>query len=769
MKMFEPNSTHLIDLFRNGSGYYIPLYQRQYSWPKESVTKLLDDVFDGAAKATKEPDHLVFLGAMILYPAKPEQHIHFDQNGLLPKVLNVIDGQQRLSTLALIACILDRKLKEVRDQLSSVTPHSEGKSEIEKLVTSISNTRLVIEDIYSLEVKRVGVDPDRKPIIIREHDQSSNPCADQWTLSGKIDEFYRSDIANLIALYIDNQEKWDLDNIEDNNFRLADNIREIENWFNLIEEEDFPTLEILLKSNSDSLTDFIDPSIDISSIVEHSLLVQVNLSIRLLAFSRFLTHGTYITTIECPTETLSFDMFQSLNATGTPLTPIEVFKPLVVKKVGSDYAKSKSKSYFDEIESYFDENLDSASKETITHEVVSTFAMVYEGKELKKRFSDQRDWLKDSFSALAINKHDEFVMWLANITAYWKEVIKRRKPKKNGKSNFLQRHLQQLGLSSQDADTAALCILFLKEAGHSMAHYVIVLFYGKLCRATADEKETFSTEFLNACKFCASFYIYWNGSEPGYPDSLYKKLFKASHYNFNIKCGIAKLDCATLRRNIKKEKRFDSTLKSEWIDSAAVMLGYSKRIICRFSLFMAFHDRAPHMAKEKAGLMVDGTEGSATYLTLSKWYSSDLEVIEHIANRDKPKPPYKHKPPDDNMYPGNHSVVDRLGNLTLWSRAANSSTYPEWPDKVYYYATLTKLNPQSAVDLDELKEKLQIANKPRGLENVVDATIYQPHLAPLALRGMLGMSWDIKIIKERSNDICEKLFDTLSPWLEGNN
>jgi hypothetical protein len=76
------------------TGYYIPFYQRQYSWDTENVEKLMDDLYDGVRKICESVDYLRFIGPIILLPeANPEIGTQYDKQGLVTKVHNVIDGQ----------------------------------------------------------------------------------------------------------------------------------------------------------------------------------------------------------------------------------------------------------------------------------------------------------------------------------------------------------------------------------------------------------------------------------------------------------------------------------------------------------------------------------------------------------------------------------------------------------------------------------------------------------------------------------------------------
>jgi hypothetical protein len=76
--------------------YEIPAYQRPYSWGKENVQQLLEDVWEAFAK--DEPEY--FIGSLITIEKTRDQRYE------------VVDGQQRLTTLNLV-------LAGLRDRISS--------------------------------------------------------------------------------------------------------------------------------------------------------------------------------------------------------------------------------------------------------------------------------------------------------------------------------------------------------------------------------------------------------------------------------------------------------------------------------------------------------------------------------------------------------------------------------------------------------------------------------------------------------------------------
>lgn len=92
--------------------------------------------------------------------------------------------------------------------------------------------------------------------------------------------------------------------------------------------------------------------------------------------------------------------------------------------------------------------------------------------------------------------------------------------------------------------------------------------------------------------------------------------------------------------------------------------------------------------------------------------------------------------------------------------------YPEWPDKAFYYwhlttPTSTAAGPSSGA----LMASLGIASLPPSLSTLSAATQHVPHLAPLALRGAVGAKWDAAFIEQRSQHLCERIFDKLDGWL----
>lgn len=89
------------------SFYAVPDYQREYVWDTDEVEQLLKDVREemGDGVAQDAPEY--FIGSIVVCPG---------QDG----VLDLIDGQQRMTTLYITLCAIRDRLAELGAPPSSV-------------------------------------------------------------------------------------------------------------------------------------------------------------------------------------------------------------------------------------------------------------------------------------------------------------------------------------------------------------------------------------------------------------------------------------------------------------------------------------------------------------------------------------------------------------------------------------------------------------------------------------------------------------------------
>jgi len=88
--IFKPEAKNIDKVFRDADSFYeVPDYQRPYSWVDEHIEELWDDIFD----AYEAKDESYFLGPMILVKTQKGTY-------------EVVDGQQRLTTLTILFCVV---------------------------------------------------------------------------------------------------------------------------------------------------------------------------------------------------------------------------------------------------------------------------------------------------------------------------------------------------------------------------------------------------------------------------------------------------------------------------------------------------------------------------------------------------------------------------------------------------------------------------------------------------------------------------------------
>ena len=85
----------------------IPPYQRPYKWTVNNVNQLIDDIKDFLKDFKEKKQETYRLGTLVLHKVQEKEQ---DSNQV-KEVLNIVDGQQRIITLALMIHQLLDKLE----------------------------------------------------------------------------------------------------------------------------------------------------------------------------------------------------------------------------------------------------------------------------------------------------------------------------------------------------------------------------------------------------------------------------------------------------------------------------------------------------------------------------------------------------------------------------------------------------------------------------------------------------------------------------------
>jgi len=743
---FAATSLSITHFFhKSGVGYYIPLYQRPYSWDKENVERLLDDISSGVAALdpTSSNESILFLGTVILVlESQPRLHIKpLDPSGLPPAIYNVIDGQQRISTIAILASLLHYRIKTL---VGSLPDDDSNYDEIRQ--ASVLYLRPLLE-VFSVDLL-IG-DPTRKPIVIRGSE-------DMWTLNGQ-DSKYPSEVSGFLASAIRSATKNTNFPSTDKKTLVGANVHMMNEFLDGVEQahtgnHDFPPAWDIVKQILETdLWSFPRPTL-IHTIANFphpplKLAASVCSLVQLFAFSHFLLQRCCFTEIVPTSERWAFDMFQSLNATGTPLTAIETFKPLVVNYFGEGFKGSSVDNDFHRVDELFKPMKTAADKSKLTRDYLTTFELVHNGTEkLSSRFSVQRDWLDSAFGNCGSSaQRADFVRQMGDLASYWKELKSFRVA---GTSVFASLS----GVSVQKKQIAGLSLLYLDDANHQMAYSVLSRFYAPILAKDAAAAD----EFAEACAAVAAFFTLWRSALPNAGlDDEYRTIMK-SFLNWKVSDGAPpKADnLKSIFRSILSKRKIGT--QPDWQKLASGYLRYDNaRAVCRFALFITSHDtiRDP----SSPGLMKEGMPGTALYLTPDKWKEDHCKSLEHVA------PQAQSDGWDSTLY--DDDDVQRIGNLTLLPIPINSAASSKgWIEKWIYYKHLAETNPANLAILEAQAKGLGFSPKPKSIA-VLRKTPYQPHMASITELGTTGV-WDKNLVDARSNRICDLLWKRLyDEWL----
>ncbi|MFX4153970.1 DUF4357 domain-containing protein [Aliarcobacter butzleri] len=154
-KEFTTELVTIKELFRGDKidtdqrNYYIPLYQRKYAWTKDNVKKLVSDIKEASDLKSGLSYQPYFIGGLVL----SQESIEGPER--TKKSLEVIDGQQRLTTITLLlsVCIQQIKSKE-RDYSYDANLEESLSKEIKNLIYSSEFNFETRENDFKLKVER---------------------------------------------------------------------------------------------------------------------------------------------------------------------------------------------------------------------------------------------------------------------------------------------------------------------------------------------------------------------------------------------------------------------------------------------------------------------------------------------------------------------------------------------------------------------------------------------------------------------------------------
>ncbi|MDI9313137.1 MAG: DUF262 domain-containing HNH endonuclease family protein [Hydrotalea sp.] len=163
--LFIPTNISIGDMLGNGKKYIVPKYQRNYSWEQEQWQELWDDI----KKCYEDENYYHFLGNIVLS----------EQIGR--KEFEIIDGQQRLASISIVAIVLIDFLQQLVNESISKDENQKRVSYYkERLISSTDGTTLY--SYPKLQLNKNNNDYYKDYLsqinIVRPSDNNSKPLYD---------------------------------------------------------------------------------------------------------------------------------------------------------------------------------------------------------------------------------------------------------------------------------------------------------------------------------------------------------------------------------------------------------------------------------------------------------------------------------------------------------------------------------------------------------------------------------------------------------------
>jgi hypothetical protein len=772
--LFKPASVSTRELLSEDvGGFEVPAYQRPYRWQPANVRRLFEDMVNALNRLDKDPDAIAFIGATITVATASPQH-----PDLPPNPRQVIDGQQRLTTVLMATVALREQLGEVSAQLEADDDLQASEAEtIEWLLDQITEAR---SDLFGcLYFKKRSGEPGYQhlPKIIRE-------MIDVWSRKAAT-ATYKSPIANLLFLYlrsVTDDKAFVLKapdvlevpeafgaSLDDHEilYRRFRQIRQMLKSLSAGSESDVDAtiaLQALLSQNSDALTGLfhpVGPTLleDLRRLAGNELGAT---ALRLLFFARFLLDHVALTQITAKDESYAFDLFDSLNTTGEPLTAFETFVRLVVEAEGgvAAYHASPSFTHIAITGKLLAEREASVQRDTLN--LVTSFALADHGVKVPNTHNEQRKDLQQRYlaSGLSLDERRAMTLQLADsaLTYFylWRDDILRLSPFDDKKRNL--------------APETAIALKFADAINHTILVAPLSRYFAAF---RANPTKAQQDELERALRAMVAFSCLWRAAHGGTDgiDGVYRGLMQkglegvcgplartsSDNHQEQALPPVDQLALA-LRKSAGDQGTLSFTTRNEWIGLSSSRNFYDdQKDLGRFFLLLSGH----HAAPRKNGLLRDGTKSDNTdFLKPERWTDERLKTVEHVAPQTRTSGPEDDWP--DDVY-ADAGKRQQLGNLTLVPLSENIEiSNRSWKAKRVIYRALTADTPESAEVVLDDAVNAGIDLKPDLRAKIVDRRRQLPLLQAIA---DYDQAWDAAFIDRRSRDLLGRVWDILDGWL----
>lgn len=773
LDIFNAKPQSVFDLLcdQKNTGFYMPAYQRPYSWEETHIKDLFSDCDNVFRNLLESSDAIIFLGSILSVDDSAVKNIYPVAKRHTPTHIKlIVDGQQRLSTLTLIIMCLNERLRVLLPKLKKSIESEKDDTKIDVLESLREIVSQIILETSSFVIETTADHSLYKylPKIIRSQ-------IDCWGKDEK-NAKYESPISELLITYqrhiVESEcsaifKELDLSFLNDSSKRVVNNVKEIRKQLNCIQNgfqfkspdgEGEEKLSVSDLVNVDTLDVCLDFPVDEELLKASDNNNKVADIIFVTVFAKFLLHRVCITYVEVNNESYAFDMFEALNTTGEPLTAIETFVPKVIEHIG--FKRKEGESGVDEaiqtlnlITDRFETMIKSKEKNDKTKALILTFIRAYDGKVKVSSLRDQRDSMLKTYEKCAYVNKDEYLTQLADT------------------AKFLFDHWQALvpdiaGLvPSSEQNTANVCLRYLVDMKHDIVQSLLVQFM------LQDKKYEFSgtnhSSFVKALKAVTAFSVLWRAMSGGADgiDGVYKNLHERGFDVAGVHSKAYKLKESSLTSDefnvdaikafflqeleskiISKESPKDGTF-DKWLDICSKQPLLTKPKSIKLLVLAGFHG-----LKLEAQGFVRSEEPRTQFITPIMW--------ELISNKERIK----------KVYSGNSSVdwtdsaiknpeeFNKLGNIIVDARN-NIATSPKQSWYNLKQNMLEALANDSLVDIETiLATKSILSDEAKRHTSVL---LLESKYAEITY----AEEWNKQAIDERTKLLLSNAWENLTQWL----
>lgn len=765
MGVFDAAAISLHTLFiseGNNIGFRVPEYQRTYDWGAENIRRYFEDLLSGIQERVhdKQVDQqtLTFLGTIIVVDEGSAREPTFDGRSF-----SIVDGQQRLTTAALLALhlhdVIGRELKalpETRREVDSWL-RQEAQNVLKRLANCIFGN-----------LSPDGVQTFPYPRIVREGDNRAGTGHDAE---------YRSLVSRYLFCYAEHvrgqtNTPFEFDKSgfqEGTSQRFFNNIATIEKCINDIvsgDPESSSDLEFEplvpgdfkqapIQRLFEKLPEDQDQRNRVISLATDRYAASTIRLLRLLSFAVYSLDAVLVTRVNTTQEKYAFDIFDALNTTGEPLTAIETFKPRITafenKRPRRGYSGSPSETHLRVVEDYIGSFEKNADRQSEAQDLVVSFALYLTGQKCSRHLNSQRRYLRSTFNSIEGGSDDEkrqFVRGLADIAAYREQF-------------WTNASLDSELIDAPQREQVLLCLALLRAMNNSLTIPIVCRYY-----VAAREAREYQV-LTDAVKAITAFVVLRRsatGGTQGIDTDLRASMargFPAKDSENGLHIGVRSdrplpsIDNFRdmLRQWLGRRPVYVSN-RETWIDQAATQGIYgNSKPLCRFLLLAAAHNARP-MAGDLTKLEKARVSRELDYLTYNQWKAKEHETIEHIAPQND-----RERNWDSAIYAQPH-LKNSIGNLILLPGGENSAVGNRpWKVKKLFYQAF------AAEQHDRVREVIAEAeNQGVDFGRAKNMLLENVHL-PFARTIAECRDWKAPQIEERTRNILELAWDEINGWL----